>query len=44
MPADGSYTLHVRRKQREAVFNIDIAAGTPSPLGNRDGGFIIVVE
>lgn len=44
MPADGSYALHVLRKQREAVFNIDIAAGTPSPHGNRDGGFIIVVE
>jgi len=44
MPADGSYTLHVQRKQRKAEYNIAIASGTPSPLGNRDGGFIIVVE
>lgn len=44
MPADGTYTLQIVRKQREAVFQIDIASGEPLPLGSRDGGFIIMVE
>ena len=44
MPTDGTYALHVVRKQRQAVFTVAITNGEPSPLGSRDGGFIIMVE
>jgi hypothetical protein len=42
MPADGEYRLDVTRKQRSATFRLRIADGIPTPLGDMNGGFIIV--
>lgn len=44
MPADGVYDLHVVRKQRTARFAVRITNGTPSPLEEMDGGFIVAAS